>query len=122
MSVRTIRCVICNAPTPTTRSNTKYCVPCRLLKNVKFFADQTKKCWGCDERFAPTARNDVLCGTCDDPPPRSSTGTCSFCKKEAQLYNAEVKLCLPCLKSPERRPKLLKSLMRKQREQKAQHA
>lgn len=122
MSVRTIRCVTCNAPTPTTRKNTKYCVPCRLLKNVKFYANTTKKCWGCDGRFAPLHRNDVLCGTCDDAPPRSITGICSFCKNKTELYNDNVKLCLPCIKDPERRPTLLRSLMKKQRELKEQHA
>ena len=118
---RTYACVDCSAPATSKRANAKYCTICRLIRNVTFVADKTKPCWGCNKRFTPIDRNDVLCGTCDESGARGDTGTCSLCKAQAQLYGKEVSVCLACMKDPEKRPLLFRALKKKQLARRAEH-
>jgi hypothetical protein len=116
MSVRTILCAECQAPTPAVRKNTKYCRLCRLIKNIKFITTGTRKCWICDVTFAPLDRSDVLCGTCDDHPSHSITGSCRLCNTERTLHSDEVRVCWVCLKDPAQRPLVLRALVKKRNE------
>jgi hypothetical protein len=111
----TVHCADCGSEVQTRRANTKYCKVCRLLRDVKFVKERTKECWGCGVTFAPLNRGDVFCGTCDLVPGHSVTGTCAFCKAQTQLYSDQVSVCLPCLKDPEKRPTVARSLINKQR-------
>lgn len=119
--LKSYKCEGCSAPATAKRRNAKYCTVCRLVKNVMFIKDNSKKCWLCESKFAPLERNDVFCGTCDEDAPRGNTGTCSLCQAEAQLYRDDISVCVPCMKDPEQRPLLLRALRKKQRARRKEH-
>jgi hypothetical protein len=113
--LRTIQCADCGRTRQTRRSNTKYCYPCRLLRNIKWQGTETTKCLVCEKRFSPLKRGDVICGKCDSvPPPGDPRGTCAFCGTEnSSLVDKEVQVCRPCATDPEQRGKLAAALQKK---------
>lgn len=111
---RTIVCADCGAEAPARNKLAKYCDLCRLVRNVKFIGTGTRKCWACERDFAPRARNDVLCGSCELPPAHRVTGTCALCQAPGDVFSQDIAVCLQCTKDPARRPIFLRALIKKQ--------
>lgn len=118
MASTTITCAECTAPYETTRDNTKYCSRCRLTFDVIFIDAQTKKCWQCDEVFAPLERGQKTCGNCCYKPKKHGETECGFCKNTRPRVRADVACCHECANDPNNRGKLITSLRNSQRRRK----
>lgn len=116
-SMQTINCADCGRPRKTKRSNTKYCYPCRLLRNVAWIGLTQAKCEVCQNRFAPLERNAYLCGNCDTRrAPGDPKGTCALCHAEdVPLVDRDVSVCRACATSIEKRPTFHAALIKKQK-------
>lgn len=116
-AMKTIICEDCGAERKTRYSNTKYCLVCRMARNLKFIAAATSKCGVCDKSFAPLKRGEVLCGECDDIPASGDPrGTCGLCKAtDVPIVNEDISVCKPCSTDPEKRTELLAAVMMKRK-------
>lgn len=103
-----INCAICGTARETRFKNTKYCLSCRLWKNLNFIGTRTQTCPSCKNRFAQLHRNEVMCGECN---PKMAVGEprgiCGFCNEEKDLILDSVKVCHPCASKPENREQFL---------------
>jgi hypothetical protein len=111
-----IECADCGKSRVARLKNTKYCRLCRLFRDLTFMAsgyNAKAECLVCDVTFLRVKRNDVLCGTCDIAAEAAPTGECSFCGETRKLYDEDVTVCRPCIKSPKQRELLLKSVGQK---------
>lgn len=108
----TINCADCGAERHTRWRNTKYCRPCRILKNLQYLLNWTTKCWVCDAEFAPLSREDRFCPRCD---PRPATQEhCALCDRDDQkLIDREIACCRECAADPKNRKLLLRVLTKK---------
>lgn len=109
-----IACADCGSTHEARAKNTKYCKVCRLYRNLMFQANTGQPfgtCKLCDNTFTKLNRNDILCGKCVFMD--NASGSCSICDREAPLYHADVRLCLPCLKNPALYRKVVAALKRK---------
>lgn len=103
---------------PYKTKNAKYCRVCQVLRTLLYHGDKTKKCWLCDEPFAPLQNGQSVCPTCRPLKTRHSvTGTCSMCNEEREdLLGADVRVCPPCASKPGNRRPIARALVKKQRE------
>lgn len=117
-----IVCEDCGHDYETKRSNTKYCAVCRLFRDVMYQGTRKSKCLVCGESFCRITRHDALCGKCDVI--KSSLhgeGDCSLCgASQAITIRNEVRVCLVCARSPEKRPTFMKALAKKVQARKAE--
>jgi hypothetical protein len=117
-----ITCEDCTAPYLTNRKNTKFCPTCRLLTDLKYVANTTRKCWLCKEPYAPITFKDPACGTCAYHPARPGIGPCAYCKAEGRYAVAGVMVCNNCIRDPQHRERLIKALVLKQHNRREQFA
>lgn len=110
-----ITCADCGQPYETSRPNTKFCAICRLLKDLLFLGVRTRECLLCSEKFCPTSRHDLMCGSCDTTPSSlHGEGDCAFCgASQAKTIRRGVAVCLRCARSPKHRRKLIQALAKK---------
>lgn len=115
--MKTIVCADCGESRRTARGNTKYCYPCRLLRNVAWIGLTQSKCEVCQRDFAPIYRGEYLCGECDTArAPGDPHGNCAICHAEnAPLVDSRVLVCRRCSKDPEQRRTFHSALIKKQR-------
>lgn len=113
--MRTITCADCSRERETRYANTKYCLVCRLARNLQFLGERTSQCIVCENRFAPLSRNDDLCGVCDNfPASGEPTGTCALCETiDIAILNEDVSVCKRCAKDPEKRVLFRKAVILK---------
>lgn len=115
---QTINCKDCGAPRETKHRNTRYCHVCRLFRNLVFVSRRTAACVSCDGRFAPIKRDDQLCGFCDFlGETHRVTGKCGVCGQKTELVRREIRVCVPCLKAPDKRQLVIKALNKRRQEQ-----
>lgn len=115
----TITCADCGAERNARNRNTKYCVTCRLIRDLDFIGNSTNKCQSCSARFAPLKRSDTLCPDCDAfskaIPARRET--CRNCEGDQfKLLGDDIRMCLKCAGVPENRQGLMIRLHEKQQE------
>lgn len=111
----TIKCVDCGQPYETRRPNTRYCAVCRLYRDLVYLGSRTKVCLDCEERFAPLAVKDLLCGKCDFIRSKNyADGECALCHgNTSPLLHSDVAVCLVCAREPKRRELLLRAVAKK---------
>jgi len=103
-------------------SNTRYCVSCRLLRDLSFIKDQVRTCSraACSRRFAPVSRRDSYCGPCGFGSP--DEGHCWYCKNDhAELHRAGLAVCVNCIRDPAKRITILGALRRGQADRRLQN-
>lgn len=89
--------------------NTRYCMACRLLRDLIFLDDRTRPCKSCRKVFAPVSRRDGLCGKCNYG--SIDEGLCKLCKNEhAELYRRGIAVCVKCVRDPKQRPTVIAGL------------
>lgn len=114
MAIHKITCENCGRERETRYKNTKYCLVCRLLKNLNYIGTRRQKCPSCGETFAPLHRNEVMCGKCN---PKFAVGkprgVCGFCEEEKDLILDSVRVCHPCATDPDNRERFLVALVQK---------
>lgn len=94
--------------------NTKYCHVCRLERDLKFIGPKTTKCWGCDKPFAPLNRNDMLCSKCDLVTGTADVeGVCGICDASGPLYRQDIRICMACLRDPDKRGRVYQAIVKK---------
>lgn len=105
-----ITCADCGAKRSNAQyKNTRYCHACRMLRDLVFVEDSTRKCVSCSTVFAPVTRRDSLCGTCNYG--SIYTGACKFCHEpDAELQRSGVAVCVKCVRDPKRRPTVVEGL------------
>ena len=109
-----IRCAECGEARRTRRSNTKYCVRCKVLRDLRFVRNRTYTCRtaGCSQRFVPLEMSDSHC-----PAHATGSGTfadCPFCSTTSELHRVDFPVCLTCLRDPAQRQRIIDSLQRGQ--------
>lgn len=114
--MHTITCEECGHERKTRRSNTKYCRPCRILRNITYIGDTTGTCLVCENRFAPLQRGEQICGKCDSraglPDPH---GDCALCgAKDVSLVDSQIAVCVGCGTDVEKRQVFRAALIKKQ--------
>lgn len=114
MVTQVIQCQDCGHHEITNRKNTKRCGICRLLTNMLYVQNRTRKCWLCETPFAPIARDDRACGNCAPVFQSQPHGTCGACKNTGPLVLEGLALCMHCARDPKQRAGIVKSLRRKQ--------
>lgn len=117
MATYDIDCADCGAAAQVHRSDGKLCRSCSLL-HILVYATRLKrqkaKCRLCKTPFAPLHKTDYsLCGTCDPKADfRREFITCVICRKDAKPPYPGVAVCLPCLKTPDKRSLIVNALKR----------
>lgn len=111
-----IQCVQCGSDHEAAKRNTTHCNVCRIVRDLAFIGPLTKKCFMCQDKFAPMNRNDNLCAKCDYNHKSYGQGTCVLCKKpDMQLIRMDVSVCTTCARDPEQRRRFVEGAMKKQR-------
>lgn len=112
-----IECSDCGTVRYTRYGNTKYCELCRLIRNIRFVGDRTRKCGVSGKEFAPIDRNQLVSLECDPyARPGHPTGTCGECDTEnTDLLGNMMHICFKCADDIKRRGKLYSQLLLKQR-------
>lgn len=113
--MHTITCQDCSAERTARNRNTKYCDPCRLLRNLQYIGSKrVHHCHTCEAKFRPASRNDDHCGDCGVVYTRHR-GECAVCHHtNAPLYRQGMKLCFGCLYDPKKRSTIIKGLLKGQ--------
>jgi hypothetical protein len=110
---RSIICSDCGAKRENVQyKNTLYCHHCRLLRDLLFLGEKhERKCGGCETPFARTHTKDTLCGDCHYG--SMYFGACALCSTpDAALHRPGIAVCIPCLRAPANRPKIINGLMK----------
>lgn len=114
MALHDIHCEDCGRPRSTRYKNTKYCLVCRLFKNLNYIGTQTRKCPVCNNRFAPLNRNELMCGECNTKIAVGQPhGVCGFCGEDTDLLLDDVRVCHPCATDPKNRDTFLVAMAKK---------
>lgn len=108
----------------------KRCKVCQLATNMMFMGTDENRwlteCWLCESKFMPRKRgkHEGLCGSCEEthrPPGGSIRGTCAITGAEdVVLLHEDVKVRLAVSTDPKHRRTLLKALLKKQSQRKAE--
>lgn len=114
-----IICTDCGRVVSAPNKRTLYCSTHRLARNLQHFGMQTVRCTVCDTRFCPVVAKDILCWK--HAAPSISTqgrhhvlGDCKVCDAQAvRLFSAELPVCLPCLRRPDKRREVLRKVLTK---------
>lgn len=114
----TITCQDCGAERQRTPSNTKFCKPCRLLRDLDYWRARWKRCRGCKAEFAPLNRPDNLCSSCN-PGLKAYPVDCVLCQAPGLAAVVGIPVCASCIRAPKRRHKLIEALERGQARRKA---
>lgn len=122
--MKTIHCSDCGQARKTRYSNTKYCILCRMARNLKFIGETILKCKACGEEFAPLKRGDIMCGKCDNIPAAGDPhGECGLCHSVAvPIVNEDIAVCHPCSTDPSKREIFTAALFQKRRLRMEAHA
>ena len=110
----TIHCEDCGAERKSAPSNTRYCVPCRFLRNVEYWAAHPRKCGDCKDKFAPVDRADYYCGPCNLGY-SGWRGHCKLCQTDdVYLVHKDIAVCKDCARDPKQRRTLIAGLRKGQ--------
>jgi hypothetical protein len=111
----TINCVDCGAERRNVPTNTRYCKPCRLLRDLDFWRSRTRDCMECGEVFAPLRRSDARCARHADDELRTRAVDCLMCGNVNQRpVMTQIPVCYRCLRDPTKRGRLVRALERGQ--------
>jgi hypothetical protein len=118
-------CADCLEPTAAGRKDAKYCRSCALLRVLTYAAKLPRtapKCRICGAKFRPLHNKDYsVCGQHDYVTTTTQPiSPCAFCKTPTPPYRG-VSVCLPCLKDPQTRPRVVSALERGQALRKARN-
>lgn len=111
-------CSKCGSQWWAARKNAHKCLVCRLIDDMTFIANKTKKCWRCNKEFLPINRNDVACAEHQSWKGVPDIGPCLVCKEPDSLpIHSDVKICGVCLRDPDprKRARLLNVLEHRQK-------
>lgn len=117
-----IKCEACSAKRSNVQyKNTKFCHPCRMLRDLVFVGLLTRKCGGCAKSFAPVVRRDPLCGKCHYG--NIYQGTCVMCGGEdVDLHRPGVAVCVKCVRDPDARGRVVAALRKGQKSRRLENA
>lgn len=120
--VATITCQDCATQRQRCPANTRYCKPCRLLRELYYWQRRRRACQNCNAEFAPLNRNDMHCSACDRGL-APYAGRCISCADE-QGWPAvkDIPVCAPCMRNPRKRALIISALERGQTKRKATNA
>jgi hypothetical protein len=107
----TITCVDCGTQRCNTPSNTKYCKPCRLLRDIAYWEHNTRNCGNCHIPFSPMGGRDYFCSehaVADWH--QHAIRLCALCNQEKPPIIAGVDLCHGCARNPKKRSLLVRAL------------
>jgi len=119
----TIRCQDCGAERKGAPRNTRYCKPCRLLRDLLYWEDNRRRCGKCNVDFAPIGGRDYFCSAHAKDWRGYKLMKCVLCgKHDMPPIIAGIPLCHDCARSPALRGKLVAALKRGQAQRREQHA
>lgn len=115
----TITCLDCGARRTTIYKNTRYCMSCRLLRDIEWLEPVERRCRSndCTQTFLPAAKKDLYCGECAGFM-TSHEGRCLFCKRDATPLHRGMSICTACVRDPGERPRVIAGLRSGQRKRK----
>lgn len=108
----TITCKDCGAERTRCPKNTKYCKPCRLLRDIAYWEHERRTCLECRATFAPLGRTDYHCSACR-PGIHGREVSCAF-GHTGGLVLTGIPVCAACLRAPAKRASLMAALKRGQ--------
>lgn len=109
-----ISCQDCGTEYETTRKNTRYCRPCRILRNLTYYGPRTVKCWTCEEAFSPYEAKQVFCGQHGHKPDSAPIADCGLCKQRGPVLHEDIHVCFNCSTDTKQRPRFIRALTAKQ--------
>lgn len=117
-----ITCRDCGEGRTRCPSNTRYCVLCRVLRELYYWQTRRRTCKRCRREFAPLNRNDYYCSTCDRGLAPYAL-TCVACTKEAAWPAIKgVPICAPCIRAPKQRSAIIDAMERGQTKRRSNNA
>lgn len=117
----TISCQDCGQPRTHCPRNTRYCKPCRLLRDLAYWHRNRRNCKECRKEFAPIGRTDYHCSSCDTGLLHLS-GPCRLANPEPHdgpPTLTGIPVCAKCMRSPKMRSYLIKVLQKGQAQRRA---
>jgi hypothetical protein len=111
----TINCRDCGEERTGCPSNTRYCKPCRLLRQLDYWRVRRKNCGDCERQFAPLERSDIYCAAHAGDELRIRSVHCVLCRQDGPPVMIGIPVCYICLRSPGRRLELDAALRKGQR-------
>lgn len=120
MAKRFISCDDCSHWEEVSAKNAKRCHVCRLVKNLEFMRGRQAKCWLCEDKFCPVARDDQLCGKCCISLKSAEQVECAFCHLTRTSVSKDIAVCVFCARDVQYRKRFLSSIGKKQAERQAQ--
>lgn len=129
MAHYTLDCIACGVETASARKDARHCRQCRIRLDLAFARSKTsqvRRCRLCGDQYRPYRDKDLAhCAACTLRYSKRSfpEGSCAFCVTEAQpLVNAEVPICLYCMKHPTRQADILRALTTAFEDRRAKYA
>lgn len=119
-----IRCRDCGDERTTLYRNTRYCMSCRLLRDLTWLdVSEQRPCRAnsCNAAFLPVSRKDLYCGECAGGMV-GTHGRCSFCKTDPAPLHRGMAVCASCVRDAGERPRIMAGLRKGQAKRKKQHA
>lgn len=119
-----IRCRDCGDERTTLYRNTRYCMSCRLLRDLAWLdVAELRTCRSnsCNAAFMPVGRKDLYCGKCAGQMAQSH-GRCLFCKTEPAPLHRSMGVCTSCVRDPGERVRIMSGLRTGQQARKRSNA
>ncbi len=106
-----IDCRDCGDERTTLYRNTRYCMSCRLLRDLAWLEAVERKCRSnsCDAAFLPVSKKDLFCGPCAGLMV-AEHGPCLFCRSDPAPLHRGMSICTTCVRDAGERARVLGGL------------